>query len=65
MVSFIIVFTKDVLHIIIDLSVGECDLFLPARVQRFLNMTNCSSKFLSHGIMTIFHFSATLLTPHN
>ena len=30
-----IVFTKDVLQIIVDLSDGECDLFLLPRVQRF------------------------------
>ena len=34
-VSFMIVFTKDVLHIIVDPSDGECDLFLLPRVQRF------------------------------
>ena len=55
-VSFLIVFTKDVLHIIVDLGRGKCDLFLPPRVQRVLNMTSFLSFLLSHSIMTMYPF---------
>ena len=52
-VSFMNVFTKDVLQIMVDLSDGECDLFLLPRGQRFLNMANFTFILLSHSKMTI------------
>ena len=55
-ISFRIVFTKNALHMIVDVGGWKCDLFLPPRVQRFPNMTYFPLKLLSRSRMTIYPF---------
>ena len=56
------VFTENVFHIIVDLGDGIRHLFLPPRMQRFLNVTNFPSVF-SHNAMTIDPFFGTVGVP--
>ena len=56
------VFTENVSYTIVDLGDGIRHLFLPPRMQRFLNVTNFPSVF-SHNAMTIDPFFGTFGVP--